>query len=77
MGTLRAGPCRYEENESMWSKIKAEILGESDSDDEEGDDEDGDDDDDDSDADADGQSQAQMTQQVQVYMDACGRSSRE
>ena len=58
--------CRFEENEAMWAKIKAEILGESDSDD----DEDGGDDDDDEEGsdgqegDNQGQPQSQMTQQV-------------
>lgn len=54
-------PCRYEENEDMWAKIKAEILGESDSDDEDDDDEDDDEEDDGA---AQGQPQSQMTQQV-------------
>lgn len=49
----------------MWSKIKAEILGESDSDSDEGDDDDGDDDDgDEDDGVAPAGSHAQMTQQV-------------
>lgn len=56
---------RYEENEAMWSKIKAEILGESDSDEEEEDGEGGEDDDDsDEDDGAAGHTQTEMTQQV-------------
>lgn len=54
---------RYEENEDMWAKIKAEILGESDSDEEEDDDEEGDDSDEEG-APAQGQAPSQMTQEV-------------
>lgn len=54
---------RYQENEDMWAKIKAEILGESDSDEEEDDDEEGDDSDEEE-APAQGQAPSQMTQEV-------------
>ena len=53
---------RYQENEDMWAKIKAEILGESDSD-EEDDDEEGDDSDEEE-APTQGQAPSQMTQEV-------------
>lgn len=61
---------RYEENEAMWAKIKAEILGESDSD-EDGEDEDEDDDSDDQEEDAQGKPHSQMTQQVRGYVRDC------
>lgn len=55
---------RYEENEDMWAKIKAEILGESDSDDDDDDDDDDDNDSEDDEAAAAPPQQSQMTQQV-------------
>lgn len=61
---------RYEENEAMWAKIKAEILGESDSD-EDHDGEEEDDSDDQEEDDDQGKPHSQMTQQVKGYIRGC------
>lgn len=62
---------RYEENEAMWAKIKAEILGESDSDEDDDGEEGEDDDSDDQEDDDQGKTHSQMTQQVRGYVRGC------